>query len=68
MVDKVEVQKSATVNVSDTRVKDITDAAKKVGAPTDARVATGGANYPNGFPQDGSALPHSVTFTWSEEV
>lgn len=58
---------SKSINVEDTTFADLDKARKKVGAPTDARVNTGGAQYATP-PENGVYLPASVTFTWTEAV
>jgi len=62
------VSKTVTVGIEDTTMGAIAEAAKLVGAPADARIATGGAGY---NPMPGVAeitYAYSATFTWTEEV
>ena len=63
MADKVVIQKSATIGVSDVTMADIEAAAKTVKAGENARVTTGGYYQPD---PEVEALPYSVTFSWTE--
>lgn len=63
---KQYIQKSITVGLDDVTLKDINDAAKAVGAPNDARLATGGAAPKNA--EQSEFYTYSATFSWSEEV
>ena len=65
VTEKPKVQHTATVGAQDTTISDIQAAAKAVGAPTDARVTTGGYYQP--YPNDAAqTAPYSITFTWVE--
>ena len=64
MTDKQQsVQHSATVGVQDTTLDDITAAAKKVKAASNARITTGGYYQPN---VDIEGTPFSITFSWTD--
>ena len=62
---KTNVTRSATIGLKSVSVDDIVAGATKVGAPSTARVTTGGGVQP----QNGEEyLPYSVTYSWDEEV
>lgn len=63
------VLKSLTVGVEDTTLDDFSEVATLVGAPADARVTTsGGPVYDPATGTHDTAYPHSVTFTWVDQV
>jgi hypothetical protein len=64
--EKVLVNKTVTIGLDEVTIKSVTDAAKRVDAPSDVYLATGG-----GVPKGSDTTeyyPFSVTLSWSEEV
>lgn len=72
--DKVYVTKTVTIGLADITIKNFTDAATKVNAPSDARLNTSGSMPPNPTDTSGpggtpaNSNPYSVTFSWSESI